>query len=67
MLLLDPATTDESMFPDGEEHESFDLTNDRFALPAVDTYYNCRLHKLPEIKGKHHLVKVSLLYIRFYY
>jgi len=52
LLLLDPATTDQSMFPSGETHQSFDLRNENFELPATSTYYNCRLHKLPDFSGK---------------
>ena len=59
MYLLDVAKSDEIMFPEGETHMSFDLLNDNFHVPSQDTYYNCRLHKLPTFTEKHHLVKVS--------
>ncbi|CAK8671832.1 unnamed protein product [Clavelina lepadiformis] len=59
MYLLDVAKSDEIMFPEGETHMSFDLLNDNFHVPSQDTYYNCRLHKLPTFTEKHHLVKVE--------
>uniref|UniRef100_H2XZG6 DOMON domain-containing protein n=1 Tax=Ciona intestinalis TaxID=7719 RepID=H2XZG6_CIOIN len=49
----------ESMFPEGEEetHHSFDLINEEFHLPAVKSYYNCRVMALPQTGEKLHLVK----------
>lgn len=59
LLLLEPTKSDESVFPDGETHQSFDLLNENFHVPAEKTYYNCRMHKIPEFSSKQHLVKVS--------
>jgi len=50
--------------PANEIHYSFDLLNSNFRVPAVDTYYNCKLFKLPEFQSKQHIVKVSFFYVR---
>jgi len=67
LVLLENAGTEE-YFPDGEKetHRTFDLLNDEFHLPTEKTYYNCKLHKLPEFTEKQHLVKVinEFLYIK---
>ena len=61
MILLETSGGAESNFPDGEEetHMDFDLLNDNFEIPEEGTYYNCRLHKIPEFSEKQHLVKVN--------
>ena len=66
LLLLEPTKTDEAVFPEGETHQSFDLLNDNFQIPAETTYYNCRLHKIPDFISKQHLVKVLLYYLFFF-
>ena len=50
-------------FPEGEQetHMTFDFLNDNFEVPAESTYYNCRLHKLPEFTEKQHVVKVRVM------
>jgi len=58
MILLDysgPATR----VPANETHYSFDLLNSNVSVPAADTYYNCKLFKLPEFQSKQHIVKVG--------
>ena len=45
--------------PANETHYSFDLLNNNFSVPAVDTYYNCKLFKLPEFQSKQHIVNVG--------
>nr|XP_002124053.1 DBH-like monooxygenase protein 1 [Ciona intestinalis]XP_026690880.1 DBH-like monooxygenase protein 1 [Ciona intestinalis] len=58
-MLFDIPNFSESMFPEGEEetHHSFDLINEEFHLPAVKSYYNCRVMALPQTGEKLHLVK----------
>jgi len=61
MILLDysgPATN----APANETHFFFDLLNSNFSLPTADTYYNCKLFKLPEFQSKQHIVKVGWLF-----
>jgi len=41
-----------------ETHMSFDLLNNNFTIPPDNTYYNCRLLKLPDFGSKQHLLKV---------
>jgi len=57
MLILDESGS-ASDVPIGERHMAFDLLNDKFKVPAVSTYCNCRLFQLPKLDQKHHLVKV---------
>ncbi|XP_078495984.1 DBH-like monooxygenase protein 1 homolog [Ciona intestinalis] len=45
--------------PANEQHQHFDLSNEGIQVPAVDTYYNCRLFKLPDFTKKHHIVRVE--------
>ena len=51
---------EENNYPEGEveTHRSFDLLNDDFEIPAETTYYNCKMHKIPDFSEKQHLVKV---------
>lgn len=41
------------------EEISYEFLLDKFHLPAVDTYYNCKLFTLPDFKEKHHAIEVS--------
>ena len=61
MILLEMSGGEADNFPEGgvETHKTFDLLNDNFEIPAESTYYNCRLHKIPEFTEKQHVVKVS--------
>nr|CAB3263920.1 DBH-like monooxygenase protein 1 homolog [Phallusia mammillata] len=59
LLLLDQPNFEQSRFPEGERHFQFDLLNDKFNVPDLDTYYNCRLFKLPRLTTKHHVVKIE--------
>ena len=61
LILLEASGGAASNYPEGEieTHKTFDLLNDRFEIPAERTYYNCRLHKLPEFAEKQHAVKVN--------
>ncbi|XP_078483159.1 DBH-like monooxygenase protein 1 isoform X1 [Ciona intestinalis] len=43
----------------GETLLTFDFANSGFALPAVDTYYSCRLLAFPTLSSKHHIVKIE--------
>ena len=36
-----------------------ELRSGNISLPAIDTYYNCRLFRLPNFSKKHHLISVS--------
>jgi len=47
--------------PPGETHSSFELLNNNFSVPAMETYYNCRLLEFPSFSSKQHLVQVSFL------
>jgi len=60
MILLDYSGSTTNV-PANETRYSFDLLNSNFSLPAVDTYYNCKLFKLPEFQSKQHIVKVCWL------
>jgi len=62
LILLGMSGGGESNYPAGEEetHMTFDLLNDNFEILAQKTYYNCRLHKLPDFTEKQHMVKVNL-------
>ena len=63
LMLIETPGGGKNNFPDGEEetHMTFDLLNDDFAIPAVTTYYNRKLHKLPDLATKNQVVKVSLI------
>ncbi|XP_039268984.2 DBH-like monooxygenase protein 1 homolog [Styela clava] len=43
--------------PVGPVYETFDILVSDFKIPANDTYYNCKLFKLPAFTKKHHIVK----------
>nr|CAB3263918.1 DBH-like monooxygenase protein 1 homolog [Phallusia mammillata] len=46
--------------PAGETTSNFDLLNDNFAVPAVDTYYNCRVLEIPPaINTPQHIVQIE--------
>ena len=64
MLILDESGSDSDV-PIGERHMAFDLLNDKFKVPAVSTYCNCRLFQLPKLDQKHHLVKVFVFQVNF--
>lgn len=42
-----------------ENTEYFDVLNEQFNVPAETTYYACKLHKVPTLSGKRHVIKVS--------
>nr|XP_039270018.1 DBH-like monooxygenase protein 1 homolog [Styela clava] len=43
--------------PIGPEYKTFDVLATEFPIPTEDTYYNCKLYKLPDFDGKQHIVK----------
>ncbi|XP_071096981.1 uncharacterized protein [Haliotis cracherodii] len=53
LLLLDTTPTLKVM-PADSQH--FDITNQKFQVPAVDTYYHCSVHKMPVPPKKNHLI-----------
>nr|CAB3263916.1 DBH-like monooxygenase protein 1 homolog [Phallusia mammillata] len=61
LLLLIQPNFKQSRYPEGERHFHFDMRNDKFQVPDEDTYYNCRLFKLPHLTTKHHMVKIEPL------
>nr|XP_039270544.1 DBH-like monooxygenase protein 1 homolog [Styela clava] len=43
--------------PVGPEYNTFEVRASEFTIPSEDTYYNCKLFKLPDFGGKQHVVK----------
>ncbi|XP_077969383.1 DBH-like monooxygenase protein 1 homolog isoform X2 [Styela clava] len=43
--------------PIGPENKTFDVLATNFSIPSEDTYYNCKLYKLPDFDGKQHIIK----------
>ncbi|KAK3586456.1 hypothetical protein CHS0354_001839 [Potamilus streckersoni] len=41
--------------------KTYDFLNGNFLIPPADTTYNCRVFRMPNIGGKHHMIKT------FYY
>ncbi|XP_039270543.2 DBH-like monooxygenase protein 1 homolog [Styela clava] len=46
-----------SGFPVGPEYNTFEVRATEFTIPSEDTYYNCKLFRLPDFGGKQHIVK----------
>nr|XP_039270019.1 DBH-like monooxygenase protein 1 homolog [Styela clava] len=43
--------------PVGPDYNTFEVLATEFTIPSEDTYYNCKLYKLPDFGGKQHIVK----------
>nr|XP_039269063.1 DBH-like monooxygenase protein 1 homolog [Styela clava]XP_039269064.1 DBH-like monooxygenase protein 1 homolog [Styela clava] len=43
--------------PVGPVYNTFEVLATEFTIPSEDTYYNCKLYKLPDFGGKQHIVK----------
>lgn len=56
MYFLQPQS--DSASPE-ENTEYYDVLNNNFHVPAKETYYNCRMQKLPTLPGKRHVIRVS--------
>ncbi|XP_060769945.1 DBH-like monooxygenase protein 1 homolog [Neoarius graeffei] len=57
LRLLNPGTS--KSVPHGTA--SFDLRNINVAVPPKDTTYWCQMYKIPDVKKKHHVIKIEPL------
>ncbi|KAL3871757.1 hypothetical protein ACJMK2_039735 [Sinanodonta woodiana] len=42
-----------------DDVKTYDFLNGNFIIPAANTTYNCRVFRMPNISGKHHMIKVE--------
>lgn len=59
LLFLPSPDSPSTDLPEGPTYLTHDFLNENFEIPADDTYYNCRLFKMPELTEKHHIVKIE--------
>ena len=43
-----------------EDTDTFTFLNDEIAIPAIQTYYNCKLFEFPRFSTKRHVIQVRL-------
>uniref|UniRef100_S4RDJ0 DOMON domain-containing protein n=1 Tax=Petromyzon marinus TaxID=7757 RepID=S4RDJ0_PETMA len=55
-LLSHGSATEQPLPPD---HDSFNLTFDKYPIPGASTFYACKLVSLPKFNKKNHLIKVQ--------
>nr|XP_039269709.1 DBH-like monooxygenase protein 1 homolog [Styela clava] len=59
MHLLESPNRPKGNLPSGPTYKTLDIAVSDFTIPPRQTYYNCRLFKVPDFQKKHHIVKIE--------
>ncbi|CAK8671995.1 unnamed protein product [Clavelina lepadiformis] len=61
ILLLGRKTRDKEqlLVQEAPDLQTFDIVNDGKSFETKSTYYKCRLLRLPDLKEKHHIIKIE--------
>ncbi|GFO17707.1 DBH-like monooxygenase protein 1 [Plakobranchus ocellatus] len=57
LLLLDPPTSDKQKISLPSDVKTLEFTNRNVSVPSADTTYWCTTWKLPDLGGKHHMIR----------
>ncbi|CAL1540452.1 unnamed protein product [Lymnaea stagnalis] len=61
IYLLDSPIAEKDGAPLPNDVFTVDFLNENFSVPGNDTYYNCRVMKLPNLTQKHHMIRYEPL------
>ncbi|GFR80888.1 DBH-like monooxygenase protein 1 [Elysia marginata] len=57
VLLLDPPTSDKQTINLPSDVKTLEFTNRNVSVPSTDTTYWCTAWKIPDLGGKHHMIR----------
>ena len=57
LLLINPPNSESQVKPLPHTIKTLDFLNANFSVPKRDTYYNCISFALPDLGGKHHMIR----------